>query len=157
VRLHLLGTTLRHSSWGMDGSVSAASVTGTCIERTSSLPLLFCRIFVGQGESKASGGVRMSQKEQKATLEDFRAYKFNTLVATCIGEEGLDIPDVDLIVCLDVSASPTRSVQRMGRTGRHRKGRVVYILSQGKEEQKYQDGLKVILCKFLYISPSRPF
>jgi ERCC4-related helicase len=86
----------------------------------------------------------MSQKEQKATLQDFRVYKFNTLVATCIGEEGLDIPDVDLIVCLDVSASPTRSVQRTGRTGRHRKGRVVYVLSQGKEEQKYRDGLKVL-------------
>lgn len=29
-------------------------------------------------------------------LADFRAGKFNTLVATCIGEEGLDIPQVHL-------------------------------------------------------------
>lgn len=64
-------------------------------------------------------------------------------VATCIGEEGLDIPDVDLIVCLDVSSSPTRSVQRMGRTGRHRAGRVVYILSEGAEQDKYKRGQQV--------------
>jgi ERCC4-related helicase len=76
-------------------------------------------------------------------VQEFRAGTFNVLVATCIGEEGLDIPDVDLIVCLDVSASPTRSVQRMGRTGRHRKGRVVYILSEGKEVEKYREGLRV--------------
>ncbi len=28
-------------------------------------------------------------------LADFREGKFNTLVATCIGEEGLDIPQVN--------------------------------------------------------------
>jgi hypothetical protein len=34
----------------------------------------------------------MPQREQKQVLADFRAGAFNTLVATCIGEEGLDIP-----------------------------------------------------------------
>ena len=37
-------------------------------------------------------GVGMKQAEQKKVLTDFRAGAFNTLVATCIGEEGLDIP-----------------------------------------------------------------
>ena len=45
------------------------------------------------------------------------------MVATCIGEEGLDIGEVDLIVCFDAQNSPTRMVQRMGRTGRKRDGR----------------------------------
>lgn len=45
---------------------------------------------------------------------------------------------VDLIVCFDATASPTRSVQRMGRTGRHKEGRVVYILAAGREEDKYK-------------------
>jgi hypothetical protein len=106
-----------------------------------------CRKFVGQGNTdksdKAGGGAGMAQREQKAVINGFRDYEFNTLVATCIGEEGLDIPAVDLIVCLDVSASPTRSVQRMGRTGRHRKGRVVYVLSEGREQDKYAEGLRV--------------
>jgi len=36
---------------------------------------------------------------------------YNTLVATSIGEEGLDIGEVDLIVCYDSSASPIRMVR----------------------------------------------
>ena len=44
---------------------------------------------------------------------------------------------MDVIVCYDCSASPTRSVQRTGRTGRHKEGRVVYLLSEGKEEADY--------------------
>ena len=46
-----------------------------------------------------------SQAEQKAVLADFRRGDFNVLVATSIGEEGLDIPAVDLIICCDRSAS----------------------------------------------------
>lgn len=38
--------------------------------------------------------VGMKQAEQKRVLEDFRAGEFNVLLATCIGEEGLDIPQV---------------------------------------------------------------
>ena len=38
----------------------------------------------------------------------FRSGGYNTLVATCVGEEGLDIGEVDLIVLFDVSKSPIR-------------------------------------------------
>jgi superfamily II DNA or RNA helicase len=48
------------------------------------------------------------------------------------------LPQVDLIVCYDATASPTRSMQRMGRTGRHKDGRVVYLLAEGKEEEQYK-------------------
>ena len=40
----------------------------------------------------------------------FRDGGYNTLVATCVGEEGLDIGDVDLIICFDAHNSPVRSV-----------------------------------------------
>ena len=52
-----------------------------------------------------------------------------------MGEEGLDIGDVDLIVCYDSHKSPIRLVQRMGRTGRKRKGRIVMLVTEGKEER----------------------
>lgn len=52
------------------------------------------RMFVGQGAGSRKGGGGMAQREQKAVLADFRRGAFNTLVATCIGEEGLDIPQV---------------------------------------------------------------
>ena len=68
-------------------------------------------------------------------MRKFRDGGYNTLVATCVGEEGLDIGEVDLIVCFDAHKSPIRLVQRMGRTGRKRSGRIVVIVAQGKEEQ----------------------
>lgn len=53
------------------------------------------RMFIGQGGgARKGGGGGMAQREQKAVLADFRKGAFNTLVATCIGEEGLDIPQV---------------------------------------------------------------
>ena len=68
-------------------------------------------------------------------VRKFREGGYNTLMATCVGEEGLDIGEVDLIVCFDAHKSPIRLVQRMGCTGRKRSGRIVVIVAQGKEEQ----------------------
>lgn len=68
-------------------------------------------------------------------MKKFREGGYNTLVSTCVGEEGLDIGDVDLIVCFDASKSPIRLVQRMGRTGRKREGSIVMLMTEGKEEQ----------------------
>ena len=55
-----------------------------------------------------------------------------------MGEEGLDIGEVDLIICYDVSKSPISLTQRMGRTGRKRAGRIVVLVTEGKEDQDYQ-------------------
>ncbi len=79
-----------------------------------------------------------SQKEQKAVLIAFRNGVYNCLVATCIAEEGLDVGEVDLIVSYDCLSSPVRMVQRMGRTGRKRPGRVVMLVTEGIEESKLQ-------------------
>lgn len=49
---------------------------------------------------------------------------YNVIVATSIGEEGLDIMEVDLVICFDANISPLRMIQRMGRTGRKHDGRV---------------------------------
>ncbi|KAI0506100.1 hypothetical protein F5B22DRAFT_478512 [Xylaria bambusicola] len=98
-------------------------------------PLIKAAVFVGQADSKRSEG--MKQAEQIQRIQKFKDGEFNVLVATSIGEEGLDIGQVDLIICYDASASPIRMLQRMGRTGRKRAGRVVLLLMRGKEEQNY--------------------
>ena len=98
-------------------------------------PMIRPHEFVGQAASKGSEG--MNQKRQNAVIQDFKSGKYNTLVATSIGEEGLDIGDVDLIVCYDASSSPIRMLQRIGRTGRKRVGKVVLLLMKGKEENDY--------------------
>ncbi|KAI2470054.1 P-loop containing nucleoside triphosphate hydrolase protein [Annulohypoxylon bovei var. microspora] len=113
-------------------------------------PLIRAAVFVGQADSKRSGG--MKQAEQIERIQKFKGGEFNVLVATSIGEEGLDIGQVDLIVCYDASASPIRMLQRMGRTGRKRAGRVVLLLMRGKEEDNYaksKDGyekMQMMIC-----------
>lgn len=63
-----------------------------------------------------------------------------------IGEEGLDVGEVDLIICFDVSQhSPIRLVQRMGRTGRKRDGHIIVLVTDGKEHEVTEDF--TILCK----------
>ncbi|KAJ3528105.1 hypothetical protein NM208_g10370 [Fusarium decemcellulare] len=98
-------------------------------------PLIKASIFVGQADSKRGEG--MKQAQQIETIDRFKQGQFNVLVATSIGEEGLDIGQVDLIVCYDSSASPIRMLQRMGRTGRKRAGNIVLLLMRGKEEEQF--------------------
>ncbi|KAM6917402.1 Fanconi anemia group M protein [Lycodopsis pacificus] len=96
------------------------------------------RVMTFMGQASAGKGVKgFTQKEQLEVVSRFRQGGFNTLVSTCVGEEGLDIGEVDLIVCFDAQKSPTRLVQRMGRTGRKRQGRIVVILAEGREERIY--------------------
>jgi len=95
--------------------------------------------FVGQAGTVGKKG--LTQKEQIEVINRFRTGGYNTLVATCVGEEGLDIGEVDLIVLFDVSKSPIRLVQRMGRTGRKREGRIVVLVTEGIEERKYNQSL----------------
>ncbi|KAK0666258.1 hypothetical protein QBC41DRAFT_326274, partial [Cercophora samala] len=101
----------------------------------NSKPLISATVFVGQADSKRSEG--MKQKQQIETIEKFKNGQYNVLVATSIGEEGLDIGQVDLIVCYDASSSPIRMLQRMGRTGRKRAGKIVLLLMKGKEQEKF--------------------
>jgi len=76
-------------------------------------------------------------------------------VSTCVGEEGLDIGDVDLIVCYDAHQSPVRLVQRMGRTGRKRDGRIVQLMTSGKEESVFNASMckKVIIYFSFQVPP----
>lgn len=98
-------------------------------------PMIRPHVFVGQSSAKGSEG--MDQKTQLQIIDKFKKGTYNTIVATSIGEEGLDIGEVDLIVCYDSSASPIRMLQRMGRTGRKRAGNITLLLMKGKEEDSY--------------------
>ena len=83
-----------------------------------------------------------SQKQQQQILQEFKAGRYNVLVATCIAEEGLDIGEVDLLICYEGISSPTRLLQRKGRTGRKRTGRVVILLTEGSEYQKHKRSIQ---------------
>jgi Fanconi anemia group M protein len=93
--------------------------------------------FVGQQTSGRGKG--MSQKEQVAMLERFHAGEVRVLVATSVAEEGLDIGEVDLVVFYDVVPSAIRSIQRRGRTGRKRAGRVIVLIAKKTRDEAYQN------------------
>lgn len=91
--------------------------------------------FVGQASRGEDIG--LSQKEQVEILEKFRAGTVNVLVATSIGEEGLDIPQVDLVVFYEPVPSEIRTIQRRGRTGRSAAGRVVTLVTKDTRDEAY--------------------
>ncbi|MBN2454609.1 DEAD/DEAH box helicase [Candidatus Woesearchaeota archaeon] len=92
-------------------------------------------IFVGQMKRGETG---MSQKQQKEMLERFRSGEFNTLIATSIGEEGLDIPKVDLVIFYEAIPSAIRQIQRRGRTGRQEKGRVIMLMAANTRDEAFR-------------------
>ncbi len=93
--------------------------------------------FVGQATRDADDP-GMSQREQAQMLDGFRAGRFPILVATSVAEEGLDIPDVDLVVFFEAIPSEIRTIQRRGRTGRSSVGRVVVLLTRETRDVGYQ-------------------
>jgi len=91
--------------------------------------------FVGQANKENDVG--LSQKEQMETISKFKEGEYNILVCTSVGEEGLDIPSVDLVVFYDAVASEIRSIQRRGRTGRFNTGKVILILNKDTLDEHY--------------------
>ncbi len=93
--------------------------------------------FVGQS-TRDSGDRGMNQKDQARILSGFRDGRFPILVASSVAEEGLDVPDVDLVVFFESVPSEIRAIQRRGRTGRSSLGRVVVLLTRATRDVGYQ-------------------
>jgi ERCC4-related helicase len=106
----------------------------TITERLSSIGVSSAR-FVGQAKKVDNEG--MDQKQQTEALEKFGAGAFSVLVSSSIGEEGLHVPDVDLVIFYEAVPSEIRSIQRKGRTGRTKPGRVIILLAEGTIDEAY--------------------
>jgi ERCC4-related helicase len=106
----------------------------TITERLAAIGVSSMR-FVGQADKVDNEG--MDQTQQTEALEHFREGDFTVLVSSSIGEEGLHVPDVDLVVFYEAVPSEIRSIQRKGRTGRTRPGRVIILLAEGTVDEAY--------------------
>ena len=71
----------------------------------------------------------MSQKQQLAQLDKFRNGEMNVLVATSVGEEGLDVPSASMVLFYEPVSSAIRAIQRRGRTARERSGSVHVLVA----------------------------
>ncbi|MFO7872166.1 MAG: DEAD/DEAH box helicase [Candidatus Undinarchaeales archaeon] len=109
------------------------SSVDTIIKRLEKAGIKAIRL-VGQAKGGEDG---LTQKEQVKRLDDFRNGKYDVLVATSIGEEGLDIPEVDLVVFYEPVPSAIRSIQRAGRTARHSPGAVKVLMTKGTRDEAY--------------------
>jgi len=98
------------------------------------LPNAKAKLFVGQAKKSGTG---LSQKEQIAILKDFGEQKYNCIISTSIGEEGLDIPKVDLVIFYEPVPSAIRKIQRKGRTARQEKGRLIMLVTKNTRDEAY--------------------
>ena len=62
---------------------------------------------------------------------------YQVLVATSIAEEGLDIPEVGLVVFYEPIPSEIRYIQRKGRTGRKSAGMVIILAMKDSMDMRY--------------------
>ncbi|WWC72771.1 uncharacterized protein I206_106735 [Kwoniella pini CBS 10737] len=100
--------------------------------------LLRATKFVGQSQGKQEEDKGFTQKEQKKTINEFKDGKYNILVSTSIGEEGLDIGEVDFVVIYDMPKQSIKLLQRVGRTGRKRDGKVHVLMSENREDMNWE-------------------
>jgi len=105
------------------------------VEELSKEPGISAVRLVGQQTKSADKG--LSQKQQTMLLEDFKSGQYNVLVATQIGEEGLDIVECDEVIFYDTVPSAIRYIQRRGRTGRKGPGKATVLMALGTRDEAY--------------------
>ncbi len=93
-----------------------------------------CRpaILIGQAGERG-----LTQKEQIEVIKDFNADYYNCLITSPIGEEGLHIPSVDIAIFYDSVPSEIRTIQRRGRVGRTKIGKIIFLLTKGTRDEGY--------------------
>jgi len=96
-----------------------------------------CERFIGQAYKENDEG--LTQKLQQEIINLFRNKQINVLIATSIAEEGLDIPEVDLVIFYEPVPSEIRLIQRRGRTGRHMKGNCIILCAKNTLDEIYLD------------------
>jgi len=84
-----------------------------------------------------SGETGLKQKKQIETVQRFRDGEFKVLVATRVGEERLDISEVNQVIFYDNIPSSIRFIQRRGRTGRKDSGKLIVLMAKDTIDERY--------------------
>lgn len=91
-------------------------------------------ILIGIRSTEA-GDLKTSFRQQVLTLAKFRTGELNCLFATSVAEEGLDIPDCNLIVRFDLYATLIQYIQSRGRA-RHANSTFIHMLEKDNGEHR---------------------
>ena len=84
-----------------------------------------------------AGKEGLKQKKQVETLQRFRDGEYQVLVSTRVGEEGLDVSEVNLVIFYDNVPSSIRHIQRKGRTGRREAGNLIILMAKDTIDEAY--------------------
>jgi Fanconi anemia group M protein len=117
------------------------NVSRICREMNS-IKGIKAKVFVGQAKKMIGKGenreeIGLSQKEQAEIIKDFSEGRINILCATSIGEEGLDIPEVNAVIFYEPIPSAIRKIQRAGRTARLMKGKLIILMIKKTRDEAY--------------------
>ena len=120
------------------------SITGKALIFSSyrdSVDIIFkklCELGIPAGILIGKAGENgLKQKKQIETVQKFRDGEFKVLVATRVGEEGLDISEVNQVIFYDVVPSSIRFIQRRGRTGRKDTGKLIVLIAKDTIDERY--------------------
>lgn len=79
-----------------------------------------------------AGDMKISFRKQLSALNKFRKGETNCLIATSIAEEGLDIPDCNLVIRFDLCTTLVRYIQSRGRA-RDVDSKFVHMMEAGNK------------------------
>ena len=105
------------------------------VEELNKIDKINAVLFVGQAKKNGTG---LTQKKQIEIIKNFSDGNYNVLVSSSVGEEGLDIPQVDSVIFYEPIPSAIRHIQRRGRTARMGKGEVQILMALGTRDEAYR-------------------
>ena len=82
--------------------------------------ILIPRITLGEDYEKRIPGSllvhsKIAKKQRKAAMEEFKAGNLRTMIATSLADEGLDLPNVELLIMVSGGRSSQKTIQRASR------------------------------------------
>jgi Fanconi anemia group M protein len=89
-------------------------------------------ILIGQ-----RGEHGLTQREQISVIRDYECDIFNCMITSPIGEEGLSIESADMAIFYDSVSSAIRLIQRRGRVGRVKCGKIIILLTKDTRDEVY--------------------
>ncbi|MBN2202941.1 MAG: DEAD/DEAH box helicase [Candidatus Aenigmarchaeota archaeon] len=89
-------------------------------------------ILIGQ-----SGERGLSQKQQIEVIREFNDGYYNCLIGSPVAEEGLHIPTADIAIFYDTVPSEIRTIQRRGRVGRTKVGKIIFLMTRDTRDEAY--------------------
>lgn len=110
------------------------STASSIAKKLNEIAEIKSKIFVGQTKKQ---GVGLKQKDQKKIISQFSEGEINTLISTSIGEEGLDIPEVDAVIFYEPIPSAIRKIQRAGRTARLKEGKLFILVTKKTRDETF--------------------